>query len=80
MRTITQDDAHIYLREDQIFDEIKNLLNMVKEFYKVFNLEPSFFLSTRPESFLGEISTWDKAEDDLKLALKENKIEYGLKE
>ncbi|EKD66405.1 MAG: hypothetical protein ACD_49C00044G0007 [uncultured bacterium (gcode 4)] len=80
VRTITQDDAHIYLREDQIFDEIKNLLNMVKEFYWVFSLEPSFFLSTRPESFLWEISTWDKAENDLKWALSENNIKYWLKE
>lgn len=80
VRTITQDDAHIYLREDQIFDEIKNLLNMVKEFYGVFNLSANFFLSTRPENFLWEIETWDKAEDDLRKALNENEIEYWLKE
>lgn len=80
VRTITQDDAHIYLREDQIFDEIKNLLNMVKEFYSIFNLQANFFLSTRPESFLWEIETWNKAEDDLRKALKENKIEYWIKE
>lgn len=80
VRTITQDDAHIYLREDQIFDEIKNLVNMVKEFYWVFNLKPDFFLSTRPDSFLGEIETWNKAEDDLRSALEENGIDYLIKD
>ncbi|MDD2565926.1 MAG: threonine--tRNA ligase [Candidatus Gracilibacteria bacterium] len=80
VRTITQDDAHIYLREDQIFNEIKDLLNMVKEFYAIFKFKPNFFLSTRPDSFLGEIETWNKAEDDLRSALSENNIEYGLKE
>ena len=80
VRSITQDDAHIYLREDQIFEEIKNLLNMVKEFYAIFSFKPNFFLSTRPEKYLWEIETWDKAEDDLRKALKENEIEYWLKE
>lgn len=80
VRSITQDDAHIYLREDQIFEEIRNLLNMVKEFYAIFSFEPNFFLSTRPESFLWEIETWDKAEDDLRKALDENWLKYWIKE
>ncbi|EKE27715.1 MAG: hypothetical protein ACD_3C00165G0004 [uncultured bacterium (gcode 4)] len=80
VRTITQDDAHIYLREDQIFNEIRDLLNMVNEFYSIFNLKANFFLSTRPDNFLWEIETWNKAEDDLVKALAENNIEYWIKE
>lgn len=53
---------------------------MVKEFYAVFGLDANFFLSTRPEDFLGEIETWDKAESDLRQALNENGIVYGIKE
>jgi len=81
VRQITQDDAHIYLREDQVFDEISNILKMQKEFYALFGLEANYFLSTRPDDFMGEIVVWDKAENDLREALKRNGVEnYGLKE
>jgi len=80
VRAITQDDAHIFAIEDQIEEEIGALLKMVKEYYKVFSIDPEFFLSTRPENFMGEIPTWDKAEENLKHALKKEGIEYGLKE
>lgn len=80
VRAITQDDAHIFAMENQIQQEITSLLQMVKEYYAVFGIDPKFFLSTRPEDFAGEIATWDKAEIDLKEALASEKIEYGLKE
>ncbi len=81
VQEITQDDSHIFAREDQIKEEIVNLLNMVKEYYDKLSLVPEFFLSTRPDdNFIGEISTWDKAEADLKEALESQGIEYGLKE
>lgn len=80
VQEITQDDSHIFLREDQVKDEIVNLLDMVKEYYKALNLKPEFFLSTRPEDYMGEISTWDKAEEDLRDALAAEKIEYDIKE
>jgi threonyl-tRNA synthetase len=53
---------------------------MVDDFYSVLGIKPEFFLSTRPDDFMGEIPTWDKAEQDLKDALKEKNIEYKLKE
>lgn len=80
VRSITQDDAHIFAMESQIEEEIMTLLKMVKEYYKVFDIEPEFYLSTRPENFMGEIPTWDKAEEDLKNALAKEKIKYELKE
>lgn len=80
VRSITQDDAHIFCTETQVKDEIISLLKMVKEYYAVFGIEPKFFLATRPEEFLGKVATWDIAEKDLKDALASEKIKYALKE
>ncbi len=80
VRAITQDDAHIFASENQVENEIVQLLKMVKEYYQVFDIEPKFFLSTRPEEFLGKIETWDKAEEDLRQALQKEKISFDLKE
>lgn len=80
VREITQDDSHVFCTEDQVKDEIVNLLNMVDEYYQALNIKPEFFLSTRPEDFMGEISTWEKAEQDLKDAMESKNIKYNLKE
>ncbi len=80
VREITQDDSHIFCREDQIETEISNLIKMTNEFYVGLGIEPMFYLSTRPDDFMGEIKTWDKAEKDLKVALDNMKINYELKE
>ncbi|HEX8974218.1 MAG TPA: threonine--tRNA ligase [Patescibacteria group bacterium] len=80
VRGITQDDAHIFAMESQVEEEISSLLKMVKEYYAVFNIQPKFFLSTRPDDFMGEAATWDQAEQDLKSALANEEITYGLKE
>ncbi|PYN06173.1 MAG: hypothetical protein DME06_18805, partial [Candidatus Rokuibacteriota bacterium] len=65
VRQFTQDDAHIYCRPDQLEDEITALLELVREWYKVFTLEPSFKLSTRPEKYLGTPEQWNAAEHAL---------------
>jgi len=80
VQQLTQDDAHIFLREDQIFDEITSILKIVDETYKELELRYAINLSTRPADFMGEIATWDKAEDDLKKALEKNGFEYKIKE
>ena len=80
VREITQDDSHLLIREDQIHQEVGNLLKMVREYYQKLGLVPEYFLSTRPDQFMGEIATWNKAEDDLRAVLAEEKISYGLKE
>ncbi|MDD4212167.1 MAG: threonine--tRNA ligase [Bacilli bacterium] len=66
VRNFTQDDAHIFMREDQIVTEIGNLIRLYEEVYSVFNLNYHIELSTRPEhKYIGEIATWEKAEKAL---------------
>jgi threonyl-tRNA synthetase len=79
VRQFTQDDAHIYLRPDQVQDEITSLLHLVGEWYKTFNLEPSFRLATRPVQSLGTDAQWEQAERALHEALKANGLVYDLK-
>jgi threonyl-tRNA synthetase len=79
VRQFTQDDAHIYLRPDQLQDEITSLLHLVGEWYKTFNLEPSFRLATRPVQSLGTDAQWEQAERALHEALKANGLAYDLK-
>jgi threonyl-tRNA synthetase len=69
VRQFAQDDAHCFVREDQIGDEVERLLRLVRLVYQDFGLSYELKLSTRPEEFLGEIATWDHAEVELKRAL-----------
>ncbi|MBI3627469.1 MAG: threonine--tRNA ligase [Candidatus Sungbacteria bacterium] len=66
VREFSQDDAHIFIAEDQIHSEYQEIFSIAERFYSVFNLEYSFQLGTRPEKFIGEKSTWDNAEKQLK--------------
>jgi threonyl-tRNA synthetase len=78
VRQFTQDDAHIYCRLDQIQDEITALLELVREWYKTFMLEPFFKLSTRPEKSLGTDEQWQAAEGALQDALRANGLAFEL--
>jgi threonyl-tRNA synthetase len=78
VRQFTQDDAHIYLRPDQLQEEISSLLELVRLWYKTFDLQPSYKLSTRPEKYLGTVEQWDRAEAALHEALKSNGLVYDL--
>ncbi|OFW06506.1 MAG: threonine--tRNA ligase [Acidobacteria bacterium RIFCSPLOWO2_02_FULL_67_36] len=69
VREFIMDDAHIFLREDQIGEEVERLLRLVRRVYDDFGLTPEMNLSTRPAEFLGEKVTWDHAETELKKAL-----------
>jgi threonyl-tRNA synthetase len=71
------DDVHIYAREDQIFDEVSNILDMMVAFYKNFNFEYEFRFATRPEQRAGTDEMWDKAEKDLEEVLKKKGIKAG---
>lgn len=77
VRQITMDDAHIYATEDQIFDEVSNILDMMVNFYKKFGFEYDFRLATRPELRAGTDDMWDKAEGKLAEALKKKGIKAG---
>lgn len=69
VRGFTQDDAHILLREDQIGEEVSNIIALYDKIYSVFGLNYAIELSTRPEdNFIGNIETWDAAEEALKKA------------
>src|SRR5688572_27267881 len=74
VRQITMDDAHIYCRPDQVQEEISNVLALVREFYAMFELTPSFKLATRPDDYLGTVAQWDAAEQALHDALKANEL------
>lgn len=80
VRQFTIDDAHIYLRADQIQDEIQNLLELIVEFYKIFDFKPEFFLSTKPDKAMGDEKLWGEAENGLKQALEKANAKYGIKE
>jgi len=69
VRQFAQDDAHCFVREDQIGEEVERLLRLVQRVYSDFGLKPEMKLSTRPPEFLGTIETWDHAESELKRAL-----------
>lgn len=79
VRQMTQDDAHIYCRPDQIEEEIKKLLDLVTEVYKVFKFPLTLNLATRPDKAMGEIKLWQRAEAALKRALKKSKIKFQIK-
>ncbi|HVQ76815.1 MAG TPA: threonine--tRNA ligase [Candidatus Binatia bacterium] len=78
VRQFTQDDAHIYCRPDQLLDEITDLLELVREWYGTFGLEPSFRLADRPPQKLGTDLQWDQAEDALHQALSTNRLTCDL--
>jgi len=80
VREFMMDDAHIFLREDQIGEEVERLLRLVRRVYDDFGLTPEMKLSTRPEEYLGEKETWDHAESELKKALEGAGQEYTINE
>jgi threonyl-tRNA synthetase len=69
VRQFAQDDAHCFVMEAQIQSEVEALLRLVQRVYSDFGLEYSAKLSTRPDEYLGEVATWDHAEDSLRRAL-----------
>jgi threonyl-tRNA synthetase len=69
VRQFSQDDAHCFVMESQIGEEVERLLGLVQQVYDDFGLEYSVKLSTRPPEFLGTIETWNHAESELKRAL-----------
>ena len=69
VRCFTQDDAHIFMREDQMEEEIIKLIAFIDRIYSIFKLPYTIELSTRPEEkYIGDIETWNKAEEILERA------------
>ena len=80
VRQFSQDDAHCFVMESQIGEEVEKLLRLVKRVYGDFGLTYEVKLSTRPEEFLGEKATWDHAEAGLKAALASAEVPYIVNE
>src|SRR5918995_405107 len=76
VRHITQDDAHVFVTEEQIQDEIDGMIDFVRFLYDQFGVTPRAELSTRPEKRLGTDEEWDRAERALEEALKAHGMEY----
>ncbi|OIR61476.1 threonine--tRNA ligase [Bacillus sp. FMQ74] len=80
VRTFCQDDAHIFVREDQIESEIKEAIRLIDEVYRTFGFEYSVELSTRPEDSLGNDSLWEASERALARVLEELGLSYEINE
>ncbi len=80
VREVTQDDAHIFLTEDQIQDEMDRVIEYLRDLYAIFDLTPRAELSTRPEDKLGTDEQWDRAEAALERSLRKHGLEYEIGE
>lgn len=82
VRSFRQDDSHNFITEDQIGDEYEAILEIADKFYSIFGLKYKLRLGTRPEKFMGDVKTWNKAEKALKNLLdkKVGKKKYEITE
>ena len=80
VRCFTQDDAHTYIRPDQIQDEVRAISDLINQFYQLFGFKYFVELSTRPENSMGSDEDWEHAEAALKEALESLGIDYILNE
>ena len=78
VRSLTQDDSHIFCRTDQIEEEINNLLSAARELYGSIDMKLRVRLSYRDESdsYLGDLSLWDSAQNQLKSAVEKVGLDY----
>jgi len=78
VRCFTQDDAHIFMTEDQMKQEIVGVINLMEKIYSLFNFEYKVELSTKPENSMGTKEQWDIAENALQEALESLNMKYEL--
>ncbi len=76
----TQDDAHIFCTPEQLVDEINEIIDFVADTMAIFNMKFEVELSTRPESYVGEIENWNRAEAGLKEAMDRRGMAYEINE
>src|SRR4051812_8577152 len=80
VRQFQQDDCHVFLREDQIKDEVAFLTKFILGYYESFGLTARLKFATRPEVRIGSDEMWDNAENSLRAALEATGYDYELKE
>ncbi len=76
----TQDDAHIFCTPEQLVDEINRIIDFVADTLDIFKMKFEVELSTRPESYIGDIENWNKAEAGLKEAMDRRGMKYDINE
>ena len=79
VRQFIQDDGHIYVRPDQLADEIRGLLGMIRESYGWFGLEPRYVFATKPDGAIGDAALWERAEGYIREALDGAGVAYTVK-
>ncbi|MGN1361542.1 MAG: threonine--tRNA ligase [Eggerthellaceae bacterium] len=80
VRAFTQDDAHIFMRPDQIADEIQGVVNLIDQVYTKFGFDYFIELSTRPEDSMGSDEDWEVATNGLRTALERMGLDYIINE
>lgn len=80
VRTFTQDDAHIFMLNDQILDEVRGVIQFIDEVYKLFGFNYHVELSTKPEKSMGSEEDWNEATDALREAIEDFGIPYVINE
>jgi threonyl-tRNA synthetase len=80
VRQFQQDDAHVYLAEDQVTDEVRRMVDLIDYFYGTLGLAYTARFATRPEERIGTDEQWDRAEGGLRDALESIGLDYELKE
>ncbi len=80
VRCFTQDDAHIFMRREQITNEIVGVVNLINEVYTKFGFKYAVELSTRPENSMGSDEDWEAATEGLKTALEKLGLPYTINE
>lgn len=80
VRCFTQDDAHIYMTQEQITDEIMGVVKLIDEVYKLFGFKYHVELSTKPENSIGSDEDWEIATNGLIKALKQLNMDYVVNE
>jgi threonyl-tRNA synthetase len=76
VREFIMDDAHIFITEEQIGEEVERLLRIIDRVYGDFGLKPEMTLSTRPDEYMGEKAAWDHAESALQQALNAARLPF----
>ena len=78
--SITQDDHHFYVKVEDLKEEVKKIIKAVVKTYEALGFKYKAALSTRPEKFIGDIETWNRAEKELKEILDDSGMEYEIEE
>ncbi len=78
LRYFTQDDAHIFVAEEHLENEIERIIDFIDYFYKIFGFDYRMEMSTRPDNAMGSKEIWDKAEAALESAMKKRNMKYKI--